>query len=307
MTRLGIDFWHTHCVKASVRLLLGTILFVFLLSMAVVPASAGTEVPFQFRDGFIWLQVPVKNRTVPLNFLLDTGASVSVVDLSTARQLGLRLGGPVRVKGVDSATEGYWPEKLAARLGDVPLPKNYLAIDLTELGASCSTPVDGLLGADFFEGKAVQIDFVSQKIRLLETREAKQIDGEVLPLEMRRCGICVPVAVNGGEARRMRLDTGCVSAMHWVTSDVSPENCTRRIAIGLTEFSLPSTHADVSLGSLTFQDVPADIYTEAIFPGEAGLLGNGLLARFARVTIDTRSKRLVLSHELNPHAAVSPH
>jgi len=270
-----------------------------------VRTSASVVIPFQFHDGFIWLQVSVAKNAEPLNFILDTGASVSVVDLGAARRLGLKLGNSVRVMGVNSTTEGYWPQKLAATLGNVSLPRSYLTVDLAKLGMACSTPVDGLLGADFFNGKTVQIDFMSKKIRLLDAKEAEQIEGEILPIEMRRCGMRVPVAVNGGKPQWMRLDTGCVSALHWVTTSVSPENCTRRIAVGLTKFSLPSTQTAVSLGNVMFQDVPADVYAEAIFPGEAGLLGNGLLSRFAQVTIDTKAQRVILSRELNPLMAVA--
>jgi len=160
---------------------------------------------------------------------------------------------------------------LAATLGDISLPKSCLAIDLAKLGTACSKPIDGLLGADFFDGKAVQIDFKTQKIKVLGVNDVQQIEGEILPLEMRRCGLCVPITVDGGKLQKMRLDTGCASALHWVTTSVNPENCTRRIAIGLTKFSLPSAKAAVSLGNVTFKDVPVDLYAEAIFPGEAGL------------------------------------
>lgn len=230
---------------------------------------------------------------------------MSVVDLGAARRLSLKLGERVSVKGVNSTTEGYWPQKLTATIGGVGLPKNYLGVDLAKLDKSSSMSIDGLLGMDFFDGKAVQINFASQKIRLMDAKEAKQIKGEIVPLETRRCGMLIPVGVNGGKPKWMRLDTGCASALHWVTTSVSLKSCTQRMAVALEEFSIPSTIADVVVGKTKFKDVPAGVYTNAIFPGEAGLLGNGLLARFAQVTIDTKTGRLILSHELNPNGASS--
>jgi hypothetical protein len=280
------------------RWLVRTILFIVLGQFAChIQASPLPEIPFQFHDGFIWLRVSTMGNTQPLNFLLDTGASVSVIDLAVARRLGLKLGERVSVMSVNSATEGYWPQKLNATLDGVCLPKNYLGVNLAKLGNACSMPIDGLLGLDFFVGKAIQIDFVSQKVRMLNAKEAKQLSGEILPLEMRSCGLLVPVALNGGKPEWMRLDTGCASALHWVTTSVSPKDCAQRIAVALTEFSLPSTTVDVVLGKATFKDVPAGVYTTPIFPGESGLLGNGLLARFAQLTIDTRARRLIVSHE----------
>ena len=258
-------------------------------------ASPVHEIPFQFRDGFIWLQVSVTNSNEPLNFLLDTGASASVIDLSAARRLGLKLGDRVRVFGVNSVTEGFWPQRLKAKSGPISLPNHYLALELAKLSKSCSMQVDGLIGADFFKSKVIQIDFATRMLRILDAKEAKHVKGEVLPLDIRRCGMRVPVAVDGGKPQWARLDTGCASALHSVRSSVSPGNCTERIAVGVTEFSIPTTRSTVLLGTTKFVDVPTDVHTKAIFPGEAGLLGNGLLARFAQVTIDTKGQRLVLA------------
>ncbi len=294
-------------LSRSVRWLLRTILFVAFWPVASpLQASPFGEVPFQFHDGFIWLRVSNQFSAQPLNFLLDTGASASVVDLDVARRLGLKLGECVSVTGVNGTTEGYWPQKLTVTLGSIRLPKSYLGIDLAKLGNACSTPIDGLLGLDFFDGKAVQIDFAAQQIRILDAKGAKQVEGEILPLQIRRCGVCVPVVINGGKPTWMRLDTGCASALHWVTTSVSQETCSQRVAVALKEFSLPSTFADVALGKATFKNVPAGVYAQAIFPGEAGLLGNGLLAHFAQVTIDTKAGRVILSHESNPRYADAP-
>jgi hypothetical protein len=294
-------------LSISVRWLFRTILFIAFGQVAYsLQALPFEEIPFQFHDGFIWLRVSTVFSAQPLNFLLDTGASASVVDLEVVRRLGLKLGERVSVTGVNGTTEGYWPQKLTATLGSICLPKSYLGVDLAKLGNACSTPIDGLVGVDFFDGKVVQIDFASQTIRLLDAKEAKQIGGEMLALQMRPCGMRVPVGINGGKPQWMRLDTGCASALHWVTTSVSQETCSQRVAVALKEFSLPSTFADVALGKATFKDVPAGVYAQAIFPGEAGLLGNGLLARFAQVTIDTKAGRLILSHESNPRYADAP-
>ena len=57
-------------------------------------------------------------------------------------------------------------------------------------------------------------------------------------------------------------------------------------------FSLPPT---VVLGELEFEKVPTGLHDAAIFPGEAGLLGKGLLSRFSTVTrIDAKAGRLLL-------------
>ncbi len=125
------------------------------------------EFPFEFREGLIWVKVQVPQSPKPLNFLLDSGADASVINLPTARRLGLRLGQPVKVRGVGASTTGYWPQRLEARAEAVPLPRDYLAVDLNALSDACACPVDGLLGQDFFHGQVVEINFLAHKIRLL--------------------------------------------------------------------------------------------------------------------------------------------
>lgn len=277
---------------ARVRWLLCVILAVqAAVARGEMSASSPTEFPFEYREGLIWVQVQVAESREPLRFLLDSGAEVSVVNLDTAKRLGLSLGERVNVSSVQTTMPGYWPQKLSANASGVALPSDYLALDLSKLSRACTQSVDGLIGADFFKGRIVQIDFVSQKIRLLNASDTAS-KAETSPLEIRRCGLCVMVGVNGGKPQRLRVDTGCATDLQWVTSKVKPQQCTSKVAIGLAQVTIPQTTTTVNLAGQTFNDVPTGLHREAIFDGEKGLLGNGLLSRFETVTIDSRAGRL---------------
>lgn len=104
----------------------------------------------------------------------------------------------------------------------------------------------------------------------------------------------MPISVNGRDNQWVRLDTGCATALHWVTADVRPDQCGRKMAIGLAEISIRQTETTVDIGGHEFEKVPTGIHETAIFPGEVGLLGNGLLSRFSTVTIDAKKGRLIL-------------
>lgn len=291
---MAFSLWHSACGEMLVRF--GFVLFLLLASRlwsAAEPGpSASHELPIQFREGLLWLEVCVPQSKEPLHFLVDSGASVSVLNLSTARRLGLPLGPKVSVRAVSTNLSGYWPVKLPAKAKEFPLPGEFLALDLNKLSGACSRSVDGLVGADFFRNRLVQIDYVAEKLRVLE---AKPPDfGQTVPLEVRRCGLRVPVSVNGGRQQWVRLDTGCATAFQWVTSNVRAEQCTGKMAVGLTELSIPQTTTSLRLGEQPAETVPTGLHRGEIFPGEAGLLGNGFLARFGTVTIDTRNGRLLL-------------
>jgi len=79
-----------------------------------------------------------------------------------------------------------------------------------------------------------------------------------------------------------------------VTSAVRPDQCLQQMAVGLTEMSIPQTQTTVRVGPFEFENVPTGLHASAMFAGEAGLLGNGLLSRFATVTIDGKAGRIIL-------------
>jgi hypothetical protein len=269
------------------------IAFAAALFKAHAAQDAAAEIPFEFREGLLWIKATVSQSAEPLNFLVDTGAGASVINRATAGRLGLKPGSAVAVRGVKTTLTGYRLKGISAIAGKVSLPTAYVAVDLSKLSSSCERQVDGLLGADFFRGRAVQIDFQAKKLRILKPGQTA-LSGETLPLQVRPCGMRVPITVNGHKTQWVRLDTGCASALQWVTSRVQSEDCKPQVAIGLAELSIPQTHTTVELGAQKFANIPTGLHQNAIFAGEAGLLGNGLLSRFASVTIDTKSHRLIL-------------
>jgi hypothetical protein len=250
------------------------------------------EFPFEFRNGLVWVRVHVEHSVEPLAFLLDSGAGASVVNLRTAKRLGLKLGQRVEVRGVGGATDGLWPQHMTAKAGDVALPQKYLAVDLAGLGRACECGVDGLIGADFFRGRIVQIDFGARKIRLLSSSDVNG-SASVVDLKVNRGALLAGVAINGDKPRWLRVDTGCASAVQWVARGAKSEASKTCISVGLAELNIPTTTTSVTLGEMTLDSVSTGLHRRPIFPDEFGLLGSGLLSRFERVTIDTKAGRLV--------------
>lgn len=272
-----------------------------LLAEARPRTTERVEFPMEFREGLIWVAVGVANRSEPLWFLLDSGASASVVDLKTARRLKLPLGNRVRVAGVGSTRTGFWPVKLAARLGEVDLPTEYLALDLRRFSHACGRSVDGLLGADFFRDRVVEVDYQQQRLRVLTA--TPPLSGEsvdAVPLESGPYGFRVGVRVNGGDAQSVRVDTGCATALQWVRPGTRMAAGEPTRAVGLGDLTVRQTLTGVCIGTRVFDTVPTGLHAEPLFPGESGLLGNGLLAQFGAVTFDTTAGRLHFGRRDSP-------
>jgi hypothetical protein len=258
---------------------------------------SGGEFPFEFREGLLWVKVQVPESQSSLNFLLDSGAEASVVNMEVAKELGLALSQRVEVLGVGVSMDAFWTGTRSAKANGVSLPNRLLALDLGKLSRSCKCRVDGLIGAEFFRDKLVQIDFRGSKVRLLAG--GASLVGDVAPLEVRRCGMRVKASIDGKRAQWFRVDTGCATPLQWVTA-VSPKGCTRKVAVGLTEMGIPQTRTSVKIGNALLMSVETGLHSSAIFDGEAGLVGNGILSQFETVTIDASAGKMVIGPRLAP-------
>ena len=209
-----------------------------------------------------------------LNFLLDSGASSSVLNLEAMQRLGVTPGERTRVQRVGEKVAACRVKDFHGTLAGIPLGPTPLAMDLSATSATCSHRIDGLVGQDFFRGKILQIDFKKQELRLLDHTNPTPCCA-VLRLRLDHQALCVPLSVNGSSIQWTRLDTGCDDALHWVGH---------------------SGHGDrdsVKLGEEQVDDVKVAWHAREIFPDEAGLLGNGVLSNY-RVTIDTVAGRVLL-------------
>jgi hypothetical protein len=265
--------------------------FIFLLIFTAQPVLAAEEIPFDFRAGMIRLKVNVAGQSKALDFLLDSGAGKSVLHLGSARRIGLKLGRQEIVQGVQGSCDAY-RVAVTGTVGTAVIPRDILALDLSSISAHCGGPIDGLLGADFFRDRIVQIDFRARRVRLLQRQEMPTASGEIVPLVRRHDALCVSASVDGNDPQWMRLDTGCSGALEWV---MPGKQTRRRIGTSMAAATGSRTHiqTEVVLGTERIAGVKTGLHPRPLFAGESGLIGNGLLARF-RVTVDAAKKQLLL-------------
>lgn len=263
------------------------------LCVAACAGAAPAELPMEFQGGLIWMQVRADSSPRPLHFLLDSGANVSVLNRRTARDLGLQSGPRITLSGVGTRTTGHGPVPWHAWAGPIELPTEYLILDLSRLAQACGRPLDGLLGATFFHDRIVEIDYRAQRLRIHDTHpETHSV--QAVPMGVSSRGFSVQACINGTGNQRVRVDTGCASALQWVSSTTSGRACPGPPAVGLATLSIPQTMTGVRLGPHVLDTVPTGLHRHPIFPGESGLLGNGILALFGTVTFDSRAGRLHL-------------
>jgi predicted aspartyl protease len=254
---------------------------------------ASTPTPFQYRDGMIWVKVTVAGQKAPLNFLLDSGAGASVIDLAAARRVGLKLGDRQTVLGVQGSGVAYRVQGFRAQAADVAVASSLLALDLSGPSADCHQHIDGLLGADFLRDHIVEINYAAQTLRLLQRGEVNAGSYDALPLAKRNDALCAQVSVNGSAPEWLRLDTGCNTSLEWVVTGGKARN-RGNVSVGTNTTSVREIHTNVQMGGIRIAAVKTGVHTEQMFADENGLIGNGLLSRFT-IVIDAAGQRCLLA------------
>lgn len=237
----------------------------------------------------------------PLTVLIDTGTDPSAIDLQLARRLGLRLG--EFALGSDAASDAIpFTETMLPwlRLGDLEVRNLYaLAVDLR----AAPFPVDLVLGYNVLARLVLQVDYLRQRIKFSHAdlgQPAAPAGGALLPLTFfEHFPALADVTLDGRlHLPLVTIDTGSNGGL-----TLGPD-LALRAGLNAADGAVAQVHGNgfgsdtavlrkqarlLRLGPFALYDV--DLDTPGAGPGElqrAGRanLGNALLARFARVTLD---------------------
>lgn len=270
------------------------------------------EVPFEFVRNQIIVQVKMAGKG-PFNMLFDTDTDPSAIDLTTARELGLKLGSKgYQGTGGGTETNLVYPTNIPGlELGSVTAKEVYAAaINLTKLSGKLGRPIHGVLGYSFLKNRIFQIDYAALKIRFYAESPYPGIQNSpntanrtVVPFRYENDVLIEAVFVNGQKVRAT-LDTGGSN-----TFDLTPEGTTMlgleaaarnakvEIAAGYNgEFeSRKGTLKSVRIGSMSVDSPPVSFWSAGTGHDKTKYqlsVGNGFFKNYL-VTFDFRSKLVV--------------
>lgn len=252
-----------------------------LMTAVAARAETPVEIPFRYEHNLLWIKVDVAGRAEPLDFLFDTGAGATVLNVETAEKLGLGFGSSETVREVDSQSAAKWVKSFNAKVSGLAMPGYLLGIDLREPSRLCKHRIDGLLGADFLKNRIVRIDYAAGKIQFVQHSDTPGATAVVLPLKRRNDGFCVAATIAGKKNQWLRIDTGCDETLRWASREAVAVKGAHRMKAG------------IQLGGRAFNDLDISVQKKPFFPDEDGLLGNAFLSNFT-VTIDLTKSELIL-------------
>lgn len=265
---------------------IGALIAAFTIAL---PAAAAAR-PFELRDGQVVITVTLKGRELPA--LLDTGATVSLIEVGLAKELGIRVqktsGGTFGAAGDGVA---YLRSERAVEIdfGAGPMRRHVGAYPTGNVFAADGVRI--LLGMDFLGAMAVSLDFQSMTVDFERSSSFAAPSGQ--PLAMTNSGWRRPtlsVDISGVRAELL-LDTAASGALHLDSSFVAgapslnklPTSPTRIIAIdGIGDHdAIIVPH--IAIGEHVFENVSASSASLGklrAFGGMDGLVGVDLLRRF---------------------------
>lgn len=257
---------------------------------------------------FIQLRI---GESQPLNFMIDTGFDVNVIDLQVAQSLGLY--------GEGAQTEAQPGGAVTiAELPPIDLTgaqRVYEAIPFTgfaigeSLSAVMGRPVAGILGHDFLRRYVVELDYDGEALRLFEPEAWEYDGGAIVPVTIVDDEPLVEGVLTLPSGRTVRapfkFDTGSLDVAGLALNFVREENI---VEPGMPELSISGLAVGgetegrlirvrrFQLGSIAIEQPQLGYNVDSGgFENRtnAGTVGAGLFAR-GRVILDYPHNRIVL-------------
>lgn len=301
-------------IRPLLAVLLALLLAVPAASQFAAPTvtfSTPRPVPQRFdlyRDTRIFLAGEINGRATPM--LLDSGASLTVLDRAFAQNLGLTGGAPVAVHGAGGKERGEIHRGVRLKVGNIAFEGLTVAtMDLALVGKALGRPVPVVLGRDLFMSSIVTIDFDGRSIGFAP-RQGFVPSPSAREVRLRRRGPLHTLPVRIGELapHDAIFDLGNSGALSLSLEyhRAQPFFATLPAATGMgggvgglhevRRVTLPS----VEIGGTRFERVPAQLGALAGGP-YAGLANAGIqLFRPFRLTLDLAADRMWLERSAAP-------
>ncbi|HEX6184010.1 MAG TPA: aspartyl protease family protein [Pyrinomonadaceae bacterium] len=281
---------------------------------AAAAQSPVARVPFEMNGNSLFLQARI-NGSRPCWFMLDTGAAVTVLNLTTVRSLGLRAGAGGVLQGAGGNVQSIQITNVTLDVGGALLKDlNVAALPLTQFENAGGRVIDGILGVEFFKRYVVEIDYETQQLAIHEpSGYAYAGRGESLPLSFEhnhphvRAQLRLPgraplegdFVIDAGSSLPLILLPSFIER-HKLRDTMPSTFTTYARGVG-GEFALPVGRAEsVRIGGFTLSQPLTAFPAAGTFGGEgkAGNIGTAVLRRF-KVVFDYSRKRVHLEPAKN--------
>jgi predicted aspartyl protease len=266
------------------------------------------SVPFEYSHKEIVIKVRV-NGSEPLDFLLDTAATQTVLDRRVAAETFLDKQGALQIMAAGGAMPAQTTTVPRMEIGDVVLGDvQALMLDMTPQMRQMGKRIAGIIGANVLSKFAVTIDFGRSQVVFNDSASYKPPAGASLISFTNKQGPLVKAVLAPGVEVACLVDTGAAfnnlpSAVAKKFLGLATPHMTEGTGLDGRPVKLATVNIPmVKLGAQTIRNVSftysVDQELQAQTRGfvqasNAGVLGNPFWQNFA-LTLDYKFQRLVL-------------
>ncbi|WP_028969492.1 retropepsin-like aspartic protease [Sphingomonas sp. URHD0057] len=268
-------------------------------------AAHAETIPFQlFRGNRIVIPVTVGGHRTQA--ILDTGASMTTLDRSYARSIGLPEGLKIQGKGTGGTVDAELVTGVTIDVGATRLANMSIGVmDLSAVTRSLGRPMTVVLGRDFFNATVVSIDWAASTLEVRSPSAFAPAPGAAaLPLARKGPFNTISISVAAGKPIEALFDLGSDGALalprsYWETR---PDIANLRWAearsggVGGLTPARRATVPEVTLAGRTFRAVPTTL-SEAgndTDPTQMANVGIQFLKQF-RLDLDLGRDRVFLT------------
>lgn len=145
------------------------------LAFDILDGKKEITIPFELKQGYIVMNLRFHN-SFPLSFIYDTGAENTILfQKKISDVLNLTYDKTVEVQGPDAkeVINAYITRGVYLTLENTANVKRDIIVlekDILALDKVIGVPINGIIGASFFKGLYVQIDYLNQEVIIYDGR-----------------------------------------------------------------------------------------------------------------------------------------
>ncbi|MDA8692922.1 aspartyl protease family protein [Saprospiraceae bacterium] len=157
-----------------------------VLGLELLDDKESITIPFEYKQGFLSLDIRMAN--LPLNFLFDTGAEHTILFKKEISDiLGFKYEEPLKIAGADlhRIITAYITRGIPLQLDNtISVDRDIIVLeeDFLYFDQITGESIDGILGARFFRGLIVEIDYKKKIIVLYKSLPKKVLKSKYVKL-----------------------------------------------------------------------------------------------------------------------------
>jgi hypothetical protein len=265
--------------------------------------NSSENIPFEFAENNIFLKIKIKDDESL--WLLDSGASMSVIDKDYADSLGVKSSGNIKGFGFGANFDLQFVTIPSFSIQGVEFGKQKI-FSFANLAEKFHEPVCfGILGYDFLSRFVVKIDYANQKLSIYDPIHFKYSgNGTIIDAPLKSRTFTIPMTIDNKYSGRWSIDLGSFNTSFYFPfascNNLSDLKGIDRISRGMGGEYMEKTvqFESLKIGGFVIKNplicIPYKEKSGASLVGElVGNIGNSTLRHF-QIYLDYEKQQILL-------------